>query len=47
MYLFVIYFSFAPVILANIYVNYFNIQVLMMVTDIETFASTLHHNIFT
>ena len=47
MYLFVVYFSFAPVISASIhrYVNYFDIQVLMMVT--ETLTSTLHHNIFT
>ena len=38
MYLFVEYFSFAPVILASIhrYVNYFDIQVLMMVTENET-----------
>ena len=49
LYLFVVYFSFAPVISANIhrYVNYFDIQVLMMVTETETLASTLHHNIFT
>ena len=48
-YLFVIYFSFAPVISASIhrYVNYFDIQVLMMVTETETLTSTLHHNIFT
>ena len=48
-YLFVVYFSFAPVISASIhcYVNYFDIQVLMMVTETETLASTLHHNIFT
>ena len=39
MYLFVVYFSFAPVILAGIhrYVNYSDIQVLMMVTNTETF----------
>ena len=48
-YLFVVYFSFAPVISASIYcsVNYFDIQVLMMVTETETLTSTLHHNIFT
>ena len=47
MYLFVVYFSFAPVISASIhrYVNYFDI--LMMVTETETSTSTLHHNIFT
>ena len=27
--------------------NYFDIQVLMMVTETETLTSTLHHNIFT
>ena len=49
MYLFVVYFSFAPVISASIhrYVNYFDIQVLMMVTETETLTSTLHHDIFT
>ena len=49
MYLFVVYFSFAPVISASIhrYVNYFDIQILMMVTETETLTSTLHHNIFT
>ena len=49
MYLFVVYFSFPPVISASIhrYVNYFDIQVLMMVTETETLTSTLHHNIFT
>ena len=48
MYLFVVYFSFAPVISASIhrYVNYFDIQVLMMVTETETLMSTLHHDIF-
>ena len=42
MYLFVVYFLFAPVILASIhrYVNYFDIQVLMMVTETETLTST-------
>ena len=47
-YLFVVYFSFAPVISASIhrYLNYFDIQVLMMVTKTETLTSTLHHNIF-
>ena len=49
MYLFVVYFSFASVISASIhrYVNYFHIQVLMMVTETETLTSTLHHYIFT
>ena len=49
MYLFVVYFSFAPVISASIhrYLNYFDIQVLMMVTETETLTSTLHHDIFT
>ena len=49
MYLFVVYFSFALVISASIhrYVNYFDIQVLMMVTETETLTSTLHQNIFT
>ena len=49
MYLFVVYFSFAPVISASIhrYVNYSDIQVLMMVTETETLASTLHLNKFT
>ena len=48
-YLFVVYFSFAPVISASIhrYVNYFDIQVLIMVTETEMLTSTLHHNIFT
>ena len=47
--LFVADFSFAPVISASIhrYVNYFDIQVLMMVTETETLMSTLHHNKFT
>ena len=38
-YLFVVYFSFVPVILASIhrYVNYYDIQVLTMVTETETF----------
>ena len=42
-------FSFAPVISASIhrYVSYFDIKVLMMVTETETITSTLHHNIFT
>ena len=46
LYLFVVYFSFDPVISASIrrYVNYSYIQVLMMVTETETLASTLHHN---
>ena len=49
MYLFVVYFSFAPVILAIVhhYVNYFDIQILMMVTETKALTSTLHHNIFT
>ena len=49
MYLFVVYFSFAPVISASIhrYVSYFDIQVLMMVTETETLTLTLRHNIFT
>ena len=40
---------FSPVISANIhcYVNYFDIQVLMMVTETKTLTSTLHHDIFT
>ena len=40
---------FAPVISASIhrYVNYFDIQVLMMVAETETLTSTLHYNIFT
>ena len=44
MYLFVVYFSFAPIISANIhrYVNNFDIQVLMMVTETEMLTSTLH-----
>ena len=48
-YLFVVYFSFAPVISASIhrYENYFDIKVLMMVTETETLTSTLHNNIFT
>ena len=48
-YLFVVYFSFAPVISASIhrYVTYFDIQVLMMGTETETLTSTLHHNKFT
>ena len=49
MYVFIVYFSFAPVILASIhcYVNYFDIQVLMMLTETKTLALILHHNIFT
>ena len=48
-YLFGVYFSFALVISASIHrnVNYFDIQVPMMVTETETLTSTLHHNIFT
>ena len=47
--LFVVYFSYVPVISASIhrYVNYFDIQILMMVTETETLTSNLHHNIFT
>ena len=39
LYLFVVYFSFAPVISASIhrYVNFSDIQVLMMVTETEMF----------
>ena len=39
MYLFAVYFLFNPVISASIqrYVYYFDIQVLMMVTETETF----------
>ena len=49
MYLFVVYFAFAPVISANIHhnVNYFDIQILKMVTETETLTSTLHYNMFT
>ena len=49
MYLFVIYFSFAPVISASIhrYVNYFDIQDLMIAIETEMLMLTLHHNIFT
>ena len=48
-YFFVVYFSFAPVISASIhrYVNYFDIQVLMMVTETKMLTSTLHLNKFT
>ena len=48
MYLFVIYFSFSPVISASIhrFVNYFDTQVLMMANETETLTSTLRHNIF-
>ena len=48
-YLFIVYFSFAPVISASIhcYVNYSDIQVLMMVTEAEMLTSTLNHNNFT
>ena len=48
-YLFVVYFSFAPVTSASIhcYVNYFHIQVLMMITETEKLTSTLYHNKFT
>ena len=48
MYLFVVYFLFAPVISESIHrnVNYSDIQVLMMVIETETLTSTLN-NIFT
>ena len=44
-----VYFFVAPVIAAIIhrYVNYFDIQVLMMVTETKTLTLTLHYNIFT
>ncbi len=47
-YIFVVYFSFAPVISASIhrYVNYSDTQVLMMFTEIETLTLTLYHNKF-
>ena len=49
MYLFVAYFSFAPVISASTHrhCELFHIQVLMMVAETETLTSTLHHDIFT
>ena len=39
---------YAPIISVSVrrYVNYFDIQVLMMVTETETLTPTLHHNIF-
>ena len=48
-YLFIVYFSFAPVISASInhYVNYSDIQDLMMVTETEMLTSTLNHHKFT
>ena len=48
-YLFVVYFSFAPVISAitHRYCELFYIQVLMMVIITETLTSTSHHDIFT
>ena len=48
-YLFVVYFSFAPVISAitHRYCELFYIQVLMMVIKTETLTSTSHHDIFT
>ena len=48
-YLFVVYFSFAPVISAitHRYCELFYIQVLMMVIKTETLMSTSHHDIFT
>ena len=47
MHLFDEYFSFAVVISASFhrYVNYFDIQVLMMVTETETLTSIFHHDI--
>ena len=48
-YLFVVYFSFAPVISAitHLYCELFYIQVLTMVIITETLTSTSHHDIFT
>ena len=48
-YLFVVYFSFAPVISAitHRYCELFYIQVLMMVIITKTLTSTSHHDIFT
>ena len=48
-YLFVVYFSFAPVITAitHLYCELFYIQVLTMVIITETLTSTSHHDIFT
>ena len=48
-YLFVVYFSYAPVISAitHRYCELFYIQVLMMVIITETLTSTSHHDIFT
>ena len=48
-YLFIVYFSFAPVISAitHRYCELFYIQVLMMVIITETLTSTSHHDIFT
>ena len=48
-YLFVVYFSFAPVISAitHRYCELFYIQVLTMVIITETLTSTSHHDIFT
>ena len=48
-YLFIVDFSFAPVISASIhhYVNYSDIQVLMMATETEILTLTLIHNKFT
>ena len=48
LYLFVAYFSFAPVISASIYryVDYSDIQVLMMVTETETFNCRILINIY-
>ena len=48
-YLFVVYFSFAPVTSAttHLYCELFYIQVLTMVIITETLTSTSHHDIFT
>ena len=48
-YLFVVYFSFAPVIstITHLYCELFYIQVLTMVIITETLTSTSHHDIFT
>ena len=47
--LFFVYFSFVPVLSTSIhhYVNFFDIQVLMMVTETKTLTSNIYHNIFT
>ena len=47
-YIFVVYFLFAPVISASIHrsVNYSDIQLLVIVTETETLTSILNHNNF-